>query len=85
MSNDTADCGCEGHLENFEGCKYPALIAEVERLKAALMRVYRVLGPSVPKCLDVHCEGGCSAEWHEALRILKEVCGEYPSRKKEPK
>ena len=39
MSNDTTECGCEGHVENSEACKYPALKAENERLRARLERV----------------------------------------------
>lgn len=27
MSNDIASCGCEGHVENQEDCKYPRLQA----------------------------------------------------------
>lgn len=33
MSNDTAECGCEGHVENFSECKYPALLERVRRLE----------------------------------------------------
>lgn len=36
MSNDTAECGCEGHASNLEDCLYPALKLEVESLRAQL-------------------------------------------------
>lgn len=39
MSNDTAECGCEGHVENFDACKYPALLERVRRLEEALTEV----------------------------------------------
>jgi hypothetical protein len=29
MSNDTMPCGCEGHADNADLCRYPALRAEV--------------------------------------------------------
>lgn len=30
MSNDTAECGCEGHADNFGDCKYPKVIAALK-------------------------------------------------------
>lgn len=48
MSNDTAECGCEGHCENFEACKYPAAKKELKeaqrRLKKALDTIVRYGG-----------------------------------------
>jgi len=34
MSNDTAECGCEGHADNFGDCKYPALKAKLDQVTA---------------------------------------------------
>ncbi len=31
MSNDTAECGCEGHADNFGECRYPGVMAELAR------------------------------------------------------
>ena len=65
------DCGGEGPGELK---KKIALIgwstrpAEA-RLRDALLDVWRVLGPSVPKSLN--CCQGCDHEWGEALRIIK--------------
>jgi hypothetical protein len=33
VSNDTMPCGCEGHMDNVGLCRYPALEAEVARLR----------------------------------------------------
>jgi cell division protein FtsB len=39
MSNDRAECGCEGHYENFDDCKYPAALATIAELRKALKEV----------------------------------------------
>lgn len=31
MSNDIAECGCEGHAENFLNCQYPFVKARLDR------------------------------------------------------
>jgi len=38
MSNDTAECGCEGHVSNFDACKYPALLNRVAVLEQEVAR-----------------------------------------------
>ena len=40
-----------------------------DRLRDALLDVWRVLGPSVPSCVS-NCQGR-DHEWGEALRIIK--------------
>lgn len=40
MSNDTVPCGCGGHVENFEACKYPILEATATRASAELRHAY---------------------------------------------
>lgn len=66
MSNDTTECGCEGHVENFGDCKYPTLKAENERLRAAL----DVLERCAKKALDgvVDCLNECD------LNLANEAC-----------
>lgn len=36
VSNDIMPCGCEGHADNSDLCRYPKLEAENTRLKTAL-------------------------------------------------
>ncbi len=41
MSNDTANCGCEGHCENFTACKYPEAVGRINDLEETLKSVLR--------------------------------------------
>ena len=49
-----------------------AMEREIRKQRATLQHLYNVLGPEVPN--SVEC-GGCSAEWHEALRTLRTALG----------
>ena len=42
-----------------------------DRLREALLDIWRVMGPQVPK--SINCCQGCDHEWGEALRIIKEA------------
>lgn len=48
MSNDTAQCGCEGHVSSFDACKYPILKATVERAAGEARHAYRAVADGKP-------------------------------------
>lgn len=76
MSSDMMPCGCAGHLDNIDLCRYPALRQRVAQLEAALERQHQNAANWAVKQGEQRARAEQAEKERDAARALLRVTAE---------